>query len=81
MSSADTLKSEYLVLHCDTAIASVSIGNQSSMHGLRRVTHLSRANFVELGQARADITLKPVKGLGRKIPVMLTTSPGLMVAT
>lgn len=51
------------------------------MHGLRRVTHLRRANFVKLEQVRSDVTLKPVKGLGRKIPVMLTTSPGLMVAT
>jgi hypothetical protein len=54
MSSADTTKSEYRVLHCVTAIASTYV----------------------LATKPACIALNPVKGLGRKIPVMFTTSPG-----
>ena len=56
MSSEDTVKSLYRVLHCVTAIAS---------------TYVFATN-------PACMALNPVKGFGRKIPVMLTTSPGPM---
>ena len=54
MSSADTTKSEYRVLHCVTAIASTYV----------------------FATKPACIALNPVNGLGRKMPVMFTTSPG-----